>query len=416
MTGREALAFRLCCLAIALYLLDDAFVHPEPGTGAGDHLAGGLVPTAMLAVLAVGGAARCAPAPPPRSRSPSGLSTVAVGDRRPGPPHRPPGAFGRRLDGAARARRGRRARRAGRTRSCGARGGSTRRTGDATCAARRSASPRSSSRSSSSCRSRSRSSRRTRRARTSRRSTSVARAEPVTLRTSDGLRLRGSYVPSRNGAAIIVFPGRGGDGGAGADARPSRLRRARARPPRRGRERRRLQQPRVRRRPRRARGGALPARAPRRRAAAASAGSGLSVGGELHDRGRGAVAGTCARSSPRAPACGPTASSSTLPGQRSLDDAPVLGRHERRDRGLRQRGDPARPHVASPPRIAPRPLFLIWATNGNAEELNAPYLAAAGEPKQGWEIPESAHIGGLAARPAEYERRVVEFFDAALGV
>ena len=32
----------------------------------------------------------------------------------------------------------------------------------------------------------------------------------VTLRTSDGLRLAGWYVPSRNGAAIIVFPGRAG--------------------------------------------------------------------------------------------------------------------------------------------------------------------------------------------------------------
>ena len=33
------------------------------------------------------------------------------------------------------------------------------------------------------------------------------RAQPVTLRTSDGLDLRGRYVTSRNGAAVIVFPG-----------------------------------------------------------------------------------------------------------------------------------------------------------------------------------------------------------------
>jgi uncharacterized protein len=32
----------------------------------------------------------------------------------------------------------------------------------------------------------------------------------VSLRTSDGLRLAGWYVPSRNGAAVIAFPGRKG--------------------------------------------------------------------------------------------------------------------------------------------------------------------------------------------------------------
>ena len=32
-------------------------------------------------------------------------------------------------------------------------------------------------------------------------------SQPVTLRTSDGLDLRGRYVTSRNGAAVIVFPG-----------------------------------------------------------------------------------------------------------------------------------------------------------------------------------------------------------------
>lgn len=32
----------------------------------------------------------------------------------------------------------------------------------------------------------------------------------VSLTTSDGLRLAGSYVPSCNGAAVIAFPGREG--------------------------------------------------------------------------------------------------------------------------------------------------------------------------------------------------------------
>jgi hypothetical protein len=66
-------------------------------------------------------------------------------------------------------------------------------------------------------------------------------------------------------------------------------------------------------------------------------------------------------------------------------------------------------------RIAPRPLLLIAAPNSpNGEDLNRGYYKAAGEPKQLWEIPESKHVGGLDARPQEYERRVIGFFDAAL--
>jgi uncharacterized protein len=67
------------------------------------------------------------------------------------------------------------------------------------------------------------------------------------------------------------------------------------------------------------------------------------------------------------------------------------------------------------PKIAPRALLLIAAPNsGHGEDLNRGYHAAAGEPKTLWEIPESGHVGGLEARPAEYERRVVRFFDQAL--
>jgi uncharacterized protein len=67
------------------------------------------------------------------------------------------------------------------------------------------------------------------------------------------------------------------------------------------------------------------------------------------------------------------------------------------------------------PRIAPRPLLLIAAPNsGHGEDLNRGYFKAAGQPKTLWEIPESGHVGGLEARPAEYERRVTRFFDDAL--
>jgi hypothetical protein len=66
-------------------------------------------------------------------------------------------------------------------------------------------------------------------------------------------------------------------------------------------------------------------------------------------------------------------------------------------------------------RIAPRPLMLIAAPNsGHGEELNRRYERAAGEPTTLWEIPEARHMGGMSSRPAEYERRVVGFFDRAL--
>jgi hypothetical protein len=66
-------------------------------------------------------------------------------------------------------------------------------------------------------------------------------------------------------------------------------------------------------------------------------------------------------------------------------------------------------------RIAPRPVFIIWTRNGvDTEVLNRGYYEAAGAPKTLWEIPESKHVGGLQARPREYERRVVGFFDEAL--
>ncbi len=66
-------------------------------------------------------------------------------------------------------------------------------------------------------------------------------------------------------------------------------------------------------------------------------------------------------------------------------------------------------------RISPRPVFLIYSGHPvGGEELNADFYAAAGPPKTLWEIPEASHTGGLDARPREYEQRVVDFFDQAL--
>jgi hypothetical protein len=66
--------------------------------------------------------------------------------------------------------------------------------------------------------------------------------------------------------------------------------------------------------------------------------------------------------------------------------------------------------------ISPRPVFLIYAVPGIGEEdIRQPqFFAAAGEPKQIWRVPGSGHTGGLEAQPAQYERRVIEFLDGAL--
>ena len=69
------------------------------------------------------------------------------------------------------------------------------------------------------------------------------------------------------------------------------------------------------------------------------------------------------------------------------------------------------------PRIAPRPAFFIYGEHGQGGTEKAPnqgFYAAAGEPKEIWEVPEAQHVGGITTRPAEYERRVLAFFDRAL--
>jgi uncharacterized protein len=66
-------------------------------------------------------------------------------------------------------------------------------------------------------------------------------------------------------------------------------------------------------------------------------------------------------------------------------------------------------------RIAPRPVFLIYAAGGQGgEELSQDFYESAGEPKDIWKVPEGGHVGGAEARPREYERRVIAFFDEAL--
>jgi fermentation-respiration switch protein FrsA (DUF1100 family) len=66
-------------------------------------------------------------------------------------------------------------------------------------------------------------------------------------------------------------------------------------------------------------------------------------------------------------------------------------------------------------RIAPRPVFFIYASRGQGgEELTRDFYESAREPKTIWRVPGATHTGGIEARPQEYERRVIEFFDRSL--
>ena len=69
------------------------------------------------------------------------------------------------------------------------------------------------------------------------------------------------------------------------------------------------------------------------------------------------------------------------------------------------------------PQIAPRAVFFIYGEHGQGGTEKIPnqgFYDAAGEPKEIWEVHGAQHVGGITTRPAEYERRVIAFFDQAL--
>jgi len=238
--------------------------------------------------------------------------------------------------------------------------------------------------------------------------------ENVSFRTGDGLRLEGWYIPSRNGAAVIAFPSRSG---------PQKPARMLARHgygvllfDRRG-EGRSEGDPNswgwggdadikaaiayLQRRP-----DVDPARI---------GGVGLSVGGEL-------MIETAAETDELAAVVSEGAGARSI--KENLDhDEPALGKWTLgAAMGLARTAATAVSANQAPPAnlksLAAKvdePLLLIAAPNSpNGEKLNRGYARAAGDSATLWEIPESNHVGGLAARPAEYERRVVGFFDEAL--
>ena len=234
----------------------------------------------------------------------------------------------------------------------------------------------------------------------------------VTLRTSDGLDLPGWYVPSRNGAAVILFPGREkrqkyvrmlarhgygvllfdrrGEGKADGDpegfgwsfdkdvdAAVAYLQR---RPD--------VDRSRI-------------------------GGLGLSVGGEALLQAASDNAGLSAVVSDGAGARVLSEEMADLSGADKWTAAPMLVVKDAAV-ALFSNTKPPPGLETLIPKIAPRPVFLINAMHNEVDNKASEYFAAAGEPKQRWLVPKGGHVGGFAAMPAEYERRVIGFLDRSL--
>lgn len=234
-------------------------------------------------------------------------------------------------------------------------------------------------------------------------------SERVTFETADGLRLQGWYIPSRNGAAVIAFPGRKGPqkparmlarhgygvllfdrrgegvsegspnalGWGGARDIDAAVRFLQRRPD--------VDPDRI-------------------------GGLGLSVGGEL-------MLEAAARNSALKAVVSEGAGARSVREDRDIPgiDPLTVAAVGVNTAAVALSADRLPPdHLKDlVPEISPRPILLIHA-GIDTEVLNPIYHRAAQEPKELWEIPEASHTGGLTARPAEYERRVVGFFDRAL--
>jgi hypothetical protein len=236
--------------------------------------------------------------------------------------------------------------------------------------------------------------------------------ERVTLHTSDGLELEGWYVPSRNGAAVIAFPGRKGpqnrtrmlvrhgygvllfdrrgegasDGdsnafGWGGDkdilAAIDFLK----------------QRPDV--------------------DAGRIGGIGLSVGGELMLQAAAEGADLDAVVSDGAGTRSVAEQLDEVPSPDKWLTLPFMTTMTAAT-ALFSDSTPPPKLLDLMPKIAPRPVLLIQSTGAANETMNPAYHRAAHEPKQLWRAPADDHMGAITARPKEYEHRVVGFFDEAL--
>jgi uncharacterized protein len=236
--------------------------------------------------------------------------------------------------------------------------------------------------------------------------------ENVSFRTSDGLRLAGWYVPSKNGASVIVLPA-SGRSGPQAHARmlarhgygvlifdPRGTGESEGDPYRWGGERDvKAALAYLRRRP-----DVDPERI---------GGLGLSLGGELMLQTAGETKALRAVVSEGA-GIRSIREQMEKPGALKWLSAPFWATQTAAITVFSNHAPP--PNLKDlVARISPRPLFLIYSGHPvGGEELNTTFYAAAGEPKTLWKIADAGHTGGLDAHPEQYERRVIAFFDRAL--
>ncbi len=239
--------------------------------------------------------------------------------------------------------------------------------------------------------------------------------ENVKFETKDGLELEGWYIPSKNGKAVISFPGRNG---------PQRQARMLARHgygvlvfDRRG-EGRSDGEPNI-----FGWGGAEDIKAAVRYLQTRDdvdpkriGGIGLSVGGELMLE---AAAETPDLRAVVSDGAGARTARETIDTEGTSTTYKLLS-------GISNGLKDATMMIATgqtPPKhlknlvgkIAPRPLLLIAdPESDNGEKLTRLYYKHAKQPKALWEIPGAGHVNGAVSRKAEYERRIVSFFDQAL--
>jgi fermentation-respiration switch protein FrsA (DUF1100 family) len=239
----------------------------------------------------------------------------------------------------------------------------------------------------------------------------VAGARPVKLRTSDSLTITARYVPSRNGAAVIVAPDsswtqdhvemlrRHGYGVLAIDTRGRGT--SQGEPNAYGWDSWRDISA----------GAEFLARRPEVDDARIG-GLGLSVGGEqmidaaaADPRIRAVVTDGAGERSIREVVERGLAAALVLPQQAVLTTAVALFSGSTPPPSLSDQ-------VAE---LSPRPLLLIEAGQGNGgEERNADYFRSAGEPKEHWIVPGATHTHAIDQSRAQYERRVIGFFDQSL--
>jgi uncharacterized protein len=238
--------------------------------------------------------------------------------------------------------------------------------------------------------------------------------EEVTFTTSDGLTLHGWYIPSRNGAALVDFPGRSGPqkparflakhgygvllfdrrGEGESEGEPNAW----------------------------GWGGEADIKAAVAYLQTRSdvdpdriGGIGLSVGGELMLEAAAKDADLAAVVSDGAGARHFREEKEALPGPGFWAMSPAFALL---NASVAVFSDTAPPESLFDlvPRIAPRPLLFIYAPDGgNATEVLTPdYARIAGPTASLWTVPDAPHIKAIETAPAEYERRVIGFFDDAL--